>query len=235
MAAKRSIEPLELEAGESHALLGCERAPGSLSSYQAGAAVIKAIMGAGSFALPWAFSKTGWIVGPAALIALMWLSVCSIKMLVRCRRLCERGQLAHDGSGAAQGGQLASSYVDVAQCAFGRAGSVLVYVCSILASVGVCGSYLVFIAANIVTLLPDGTASQSALVACVLPLAVGLSSVRDQSMFAFTALLGDVSVCLGMLEVVVFGLLYAPHALGEGCVSVASVETMPLAFGAGPQ
>lgn len=66
----------------------------------------------------------------------------------------------------------------------------------------------------------------------ILPVVVLLSSVRDVKHFAFVSLLGNVSVVLGMLVVVVYGLVYHSSNLGTDCVAVGSAGNMSLAFGA---
>ena len=201
---------------------------GKITSLQASASVAKAIMGAGSFSLPWAFAQTGYVAGPILMVALMALSVSSLRTLVACRRLARQS-----GNG---GKRPSASYVDVARAAFGDTGAKIVYCASVSASVGVCGSYLVFIAASLLSLLPAQYANigQTQLILMVLPIAVLLSSVRDSNKFAFTALLGDVSVLLGMGVVVVYGLLYRDEdrSLGEGCVAFGTIDGCALAFGA---
>jgi proton-coupled amino acid transporter len=185
-----------------------------ISEWEAAASLAKAIMGAGSFALPWAFMQMGYIAGPIFMTLLMTLSVYSMKLLVKCSK--------HTAG---------HSYVDVARAAFGATGARCSYVASCSASIGVCGSYLVFIAANLQSLL-ENSIQQRTLILLVLPIAVSLSAVRDVKKFALASLLGDVSVVLGMAVVLVYGFLYRTAALGEGCVAVGSLETMPLALGA---
>lgn len=203
-----------------------------ITSLQASASVAKAIMGAGSFSLPWAFAQTGYVAGPLFMMALMALSVSSLRTLGRCRRLARPAN--GDSSGTKRPNNV--SYVDVARAAFGETGAKIVYCASVSASVGVCGSYLVFIAASLSSLLPAKyeNIEQTQLVLLVLPVAVVLSSVRDSNKFAFTALLGDVSVLLGMIVVIVYGLLYGDEgrSLGEGCVPFGTVDGCALAFGA---
>ena len=201
---------------------------GKITSLQASASIAKAIMGAGSFSLPWAFAQTGYVAGPILMLIMACLSVSLLKTLVRRRRLL-RGTNA--------------SYVDVARAAFGDTGAKIVYCASILASVGVCGSYLVFIAASLVTLMPDAYApvlGQTQLVLLILPAAVLLSSVRDSNRFAFTALLGDVSVLLGMAVVMIYGFIYRDDedfedeegSSDKGIVAFGSIDGFALAFGA---
>ena len=201
---------------------------GKITSLQASASIAKAIMGAGSFSLPWAFAQTGYVAGPILMLVMACLSVSLLKTLVRCRRLL-RGTNA--------------SYVDVARAAFGDTGAKIVYCASISASVGVCGSYLVFIAASLVTLMPDAYAhvlGQTQLVLLILPAAVLLSSVRDSNRFAFTALLGDASVLLGMAVVMIYGFIYRDDedfdneesSSDKGVVTFGSIDGFALAFGA---
>jgi proton-coupled amino acid transporter len=192
-----------------------------ISDWEAGASLAKAIMGAGSFALPWAFSVMGYIMGPLFLCVLLGMSVYSMNLLVTCAR----------GTSTTT---TCTSYVDVARATFGTTGARLAYVASVSASIGVCGSYLVFIAANLQSLVvhPSEWMTQGSWILLVLPLAVLLSSVRDMKQFAFASLLGDVSVVLGMGVVLVYGLLYRTEPMGHDCVAVGSLETMPLAFGA---
>lgn len=197
-----------------------------ITEWEAGISLAKAIMGAGSFALPWAFRQMGYVAGPIFLGVLMVLSVYSLQLLVTCAR--------------ATGKQ---SYVDVCRSTFGRIGARIAYIASISASLGVCGSYLVFIAANLQSLLdsnesktfqevPTGM-SQTSLILLVLPLVVVLSSVHDMKHFAFASLLGDISVILGMVVVLVYGFLNPKDThKSQELVAIGSWETMPLAFGA---
>jgi proton-coupled amino acid transporter len=193
-------------------------AGGSISEWEAAASLAKAFMGAGSFALPWVFSQMGYIAGPIFMTVLSFLSVYSMKLLVRCSRLTGPAGLG------------SSSYVEVARICFGKTGARLCYTASISASIGVCGSYLVFIAANLQALL-SSSSQQGSLVVAILPIAVLLSGVRDMKHFAFASLLGDISVVLGMGVVLVYGLMYHASTMGDGCLAVGKVETIPLALG----
>ncbi len=119
----------------------------------------------------------------------------------------------------------------------------MTYTASVSASLGVCGSYLVFIAANMQSLLSsnDGSdvltedaISQTSLIVMTLPLVVLLSSIRDMNQFAMASLVGNISVILGMVVVLVYGFWnYDTEATKEpkNLVAVASFDTMPLAFG----
>uniref|UniRef100_A0A7S4RX07 Amino acid transporter transmembrane domain-containing protein n=1 Tax=Ditylum brightwellii TaxID=49249 RepID=A0A7S4RX07_9STRA len=225
------------------------------TSFQAALSIAKAVMGAGSFALPWSFKQAGYIAGPVLMFLFMILSVISLKLLVSCRYLAfELASLRRKAKEEINGGDhgddeedydhasnkdggsqrnkeekifFASSYVDVAREAFGDAGAFVTYVASVLSSVGVCGSYLVFIASNIASLLHQRTATgggeegitgnglHAALVLTVLPFAIALSSVKNASHSAVSSLLGDVSVFLGMVVVIAYVALYGSGEGGE--------------------
>lgn len=184
-----------------------------ISNFQAGVSLAKAIMGAGSFALPWAFSKMGYLVGPLSLMILMCLSIYSLSVLVGCS-------------------QGKSSYVDVARGIFGQKGAQLAYAASLSASIGVCGSYLVFMAATLHSLVPH--LSQNSFLLLLVPIVILLSSVRDVQRFAFASLLGDISVVLGMVVVLIYGVGYHEGNNDESAkrvMAVGSFGDMPLGFG----
>lgn len=222
-----------------------------ISEFEAAASIAKAIMGAGSFALPWAFSNMGYIAGPIFMFVLMVFSIISLDLLVKSSRMTAvryssiasasdtNGLYMEDSpkkSSIASSPTHAHSYVDVARDVFGQTGVRLVYAASLSASMGVCGSYLLFIAANLQSLFwgdeEDDGLSEASIVVLILPFAVALSSVRDMKAFAFASCLGDISVVLGMIVVLVYGLLYHSGNFGKGCIAVGSIETMPLAIGA---
>ena len=208
----------------------------------------KAIMGAGSFALPWAFSKMGYLAGPMVLVVFLGLSVHSIGLLVDCARWLRNRNRSNSNI---QSSTVLVSYVDVARATFGHTGAALAYAASIASSIGVCGSYLVFVAVNISALLGMGKESTKVgetenanerrlflmLVWVVaMPIAVLLSSVRDPKRFAEVSMWGDLSVVAGMLAVVVYGVAFAESNAKNtssfaDCVAIGSLKDMALALG----
>ena len=218
-----------------------------MNEFETGASIVKAIMGAGSFALPWAFSQMGYVAGPLFLVALMFLAVYSLKILVRVARGTTNTTTTSASSSPPP--PTLVSYVEVARATFGVSGARLSYAASISASIGVCGSYLVFIAANLQSLLAPSSStsqiSQSTLVLITLPFAIGLSSIRDMKHFAFTSLLGDVSVILGMTVVLVYGFFFHSSTpeptssvqenqdtpANNDWIAIGSMSTIPLALG----
>ena len=203
-----------------------------ISNWEAGVSLAKAIMGAGSFALPWAFSKMGYLAGPLVLVAFLGLSVHSIGLLVDCARWLRTNN-----------GNRSNSYVDVARATFGRNGAALAYASSIASSIGVCGSYLVFVAANLLVLLEvesnDVSSERQMFLLLVwivaLPIAVLLSSVKDPKRFATVSMWGDLSVVAGMLAVVIYGLVFVKDQrtrfAWQECVAIGAPKDMALALG----
>lgn len=227
-----------------------EQEKSGISEFEAAASIAKAIMGAGSFALPWAFSKMGYIAGPIIMFVFMLFSINSLDLLVQSSRMTSVRYTSttnatttglsvecrpKKSSTTASSPQI-QSYVDVARSVFGQTGARLTYVASISASMGVCGSYLLFIAANLQSLFlsdkQESGLSQANIIVLILPVVVALSSVRDTKAFAFASCLGVVSVLLGMLVVLVYGLLYNSQNFGKDCIAFGSITTMPLAIGA---
>ena len=226
-----------------------------LSDLEVGISLTKAIMGAGSFALPWAFSNMGYIAGPCILAVLMFMSMYSMKLLIACN-----GNInISSTSTSSRSPSSSSSYVTLAQQIYGNAGAKLTYLASISASIGVCGSYLVFIAANLETLIATTTTpssmtssnintggdeepttttstaipilSQTTWILIITPIAIGLSSIKNMKHFAFASLLGDIAVLLGMVVVVIYAVTYHTVKIDE-CVPIAdSYSTMALSFG----
>ncbi|KAG7365903.1 transmembrane amino acid transporter [Nitzschia inconspicua] len=237
-----------------------------ISDWEASVSLAKAIMGAGSFALPWAFSKMGYITGPIFMTLLLTMSVYSIQLLVQCcsllRRKQEQQQQQQQQQQQSHPSKIASvilcSYVDVARSTFGTTGARCAYIASMSASIGVCGSYLVFIASNIESLLETSTLQDkdpststpitstqdttttftrtTTWIWMILPVVVLLSAIRDMKYFAMSSFLGDVSVILGMVVVMVYGITdtssnSSQSWWGDNCAAVGSLRDMALAFG----
>ena len=73
------------------------------------------------------------------------------------------------------------------------------------ASIGVGGSYLLFIAQNIQSLVSIDTTTTFLIWCIILPIAIVLSSIRDMKQFTVASFVGDLSVVLGMFVVLGYG------------------------------
>jgi proton-coupled amino acid transporter len=216
-----------------------------LSNTDACISLGKAIMGAGSFVLPWSFSQMGYIGGPIFLSVLCLMSVHSIQLLSSCALHIKTNNNNNNNRSIA-----AQSYVDIARSTFGNSGSKYTFVASMASSIGVCGSYLIFIASNLQSLIETTTttttSSTTTLIWLLLPVVILLSSVRDMKHFSFASLLGDISVMLGMVVVLVYGYTNNIHTMKENkatvnidddhhqhisLVALGSISNMAVAFG----
>ncbi|KAJ1459967.1 transmembrane amino acid transporter protein-domain-containing protein [Pelagophyceae sp. CCMP2097] len=193
----------------------------------AGLAMFKCAVGAGSFALPYAFSKVGWALGIGLTFALAALSTYTILLLINAEReIVDR-----------QGGKRLS-YPALAGAAFPGAvlGGVNAAHAGCLAGVvatclGVCAAYLDFCAGVLPPLLirlfgGDWTPAAAALL--VAPAVFALACVDSKKVLSFGALLGNVAVGTGLAAVLVGG------AVKGGAVfpgETTRLEGVPLFFG----
>ena len=173
-------------------------------------------MGAGSFALPWAFSKSGLLLGPMLLLVMTAFSAYTIKLVIRCKNR------------AIKQGLLAESFVQLARSTFGTTGAGACYAASLCSSIGVCASYLVFISSNLLSLYSDSErgVTQTQLIWIILPLPVLLSCTKDFRKLALASVLGDAAVVLGMAVVLAYGFVDSPPTATG--LPLAEWSTMPL-------
>jgi len=122
--------------------------------------MLKGIMGAGGFAMPWAFAHLGLLGGFAV------IGICTVF------GTWTTGELAMlKGHVESHCFSRAASYVDVARAALGTWGAVLVFALTLLCSLGATSAYLVFISTTIHSMVPVLSQQMIALLAAaaVLP------------------------------------------------------------------
>ena len=180
-----------------------------MSSAQATISIIKGIAGAGIFALPYAFAQSGLLSGVVATLFLALLSSYSITLLVAVKRHAF--------------GSAAVTYLDVAQRILGDEAARLASVAVVACSLGVSTAYLNFIRCMCSSLWPLTAASYGSglFLVPVLPVIIALCLLRSYRLLSLTALIGDVSILLGALCVVSYGL--------SSLTTVASNNATPIA------
>lgn len=216
--------------------------PGKISTLAASFHLLKAVMGAGSFALPWAFLQAGYVLGPLLLASVCALSAHMHVTLVRCRREASSragyGKLEIGDAGATaalmerHGGAPLMSYQELAQSLLGAVGGRVVTACLLCASIGVCSAYVVFITENVCSVMAGGCQAAGSRLLVTFPIMVTLALLallRDHSRLSFTSLLGDVAI-LGGTVLVAVGALQA-DAVPPAPIPWASPSTLPLSFG----
>ena len=165
-----------------------------MSSTQATISIVKGIAGAGIFALPYAFAQAGLLAGVISTLLLAFLSSYSITLLVTVKQRAF--------------GTASVTYLDVARRILGDEAARLASVAVVACSLGVATAYLDFIRCMAKSLWPLAAASygSGSFLVPVLPVIIALCLLRSYRLLSLTALIGDVSILLGALCVVLFGL-----------------------------
>mmetsp|Transcript_9709 Transcript_9709/g.23388 ORF Transcript_9709/g.23388 Transcript_9709/m.23388 type:complete len:283 (+) Transcript_9709:54-902(+) len=165
--------------------------------------MLKAIMGAGGFALPWAFARMGLACSGIAIAASAVLGLLTVRELAALKQHVELQQ-----------NMVGATYVDVAQAALGPLGATAVYGLSVACSVGVTSAYLVFVVTTMQSLFPGTSYSR------YLFLAVGFvlpaTWLRDFSLLSRLSQSGTAAVVLGYLVT-----LHSGHSVTASPTAVA--------------
>jgi proton-coupled amino acid transporter len=119
--------------------------PQGISEGMAAANVAKSILGAGAFALPWAFAKTGVAFTSAYMVISAALCVYCISLMQRARAVA----LATKPELAAR----ASSYAGLATATLGPMGGRLTEATVLTCCFGICSAFMVFVGATLATIL----------------------------------------------------------------------------------
>jgi amino acid permease len=170
--------------------------------------LVKAIVGAGSFALPWVCKNEGVLGGLITIVVAGILASYTMKQLVSCKDIIA----ARSSGSTIEGGVPAGlSYVDLASATFGEAGARFVFFCTVTASLGVCSAYIAFIGSTLESL----AAQPSGLVHAMLTAGETAPWSRDAFQLAAAAFLLPI-VCLRS-----FRFLSFTSALGTVAVAAA--------------
>ena len=166
----------------------------------------KAIVGAGSFSLPYVCKNQGVLGGLCTIVGCAILASYTMQSLIASKDEVER-----------RTGLRGLSYVDATRLTLGSSAAQLVFALTAMASFLVCASYLAFIGSTLATMsaqegnflsniVPAGTskeAFETAAAAVLLP----ICCLRDFRFLSFTSVLGIVSVVAACATVIVDGLI----------------------------
>ena len=206
-----------------------------LTEGEAVANVVKAVMGAGVFSLPWAVAQGGLLFVPLFILAAALLALYTLRILVDAKRALVAlapGQAGLEVSAAV------SSYTGLVEASLGRVWGRAAEVMNLACCFGICSAYLVVVASTLASVVPHGSlgaaspaALQNSLVWAITPPMVGLAWLRSMAGVSLMAMLGNASVVLGMGFVAWFSTtqpwraaalpLWAPHTFGSYFGSVA--------------
>lgn len=180
------INDAEQPAAEGHQVVGKQGA------LQASASIIKAVVGAGSFALPWAFLQAGLFGGMIGILVLAILSCYTIRMLIQCKR-----ELVGKSDRYV-------TYVDIAREVYGRVVAWTLYAAIVITSIGACSAYLVF-CGNMLESVSRGKLESMYWVFILAGPLILFTWIRSFRYLAFTSIIGDIALVLAMITMFVEG------------------------------
>eukprot|EP00984_Skeletonema_dohrnii_P023775 scaffold12859_cov125-Skeletonema_dohrnii-CCMP3373.AAC.3 len=174
-------------------------AVGSATPTQVAINIFISFVGAGLLGLPYAFSRSGWLLGSLSLCAVSSTNVYAMLLLVKCRKRLER-----------QGITGIKGYGDVGREVMGPWGEVLVNVCLVISQAGFATAYLIFIGANIQK-VTNGMASRALIIYACVPLLSLLVQFRNMKTLSPFSLIADVANVLGFSCVLFQDFEYYTH------------------------
>jgi len=114
-----------------------ERQLGKATQAQVAVNIVISFVGAGLLGMPYAFSRSGWLLGSISISLVSIANVYAMLLLVKCRQHLE-----------SQGHEDILGYGDLGRVVAGIAGERLVNICLVISQVGFATAYIIFIAAN---------------------------------------------------------------------------------------
>jgi len=177
--------PLSKTKGGGH---GHEYPPGTATSSQVAVNIFISFVGAGMLGMPYAFSRSGWLLGLLALSATSIANVYCMLLLVKTRRKLEDSEGHTDLFG----------YGDVGRVVAGNWGESLVNGCLVLSQVGFGTAYLIFVAENL-----HNIAKIERLWTCIacVPILAILVQITDMKKLSPVSLFADVVNITGLCAV----------------------------------
>ncbi len=183
--------------------------------------VTKCFVGAASFELPWAVMQGGWIVSLFGILILAAVSFYTLVLLTRCGHLTS--ELDRKPT---------PTYPEIGRCAFGLPGAIIAYFGIFAMTLGVVGSYFVFIGSTLSQLLCqfDSRLTPAAMTGIILPLIILLSWLRSYRFLAPTSILGVFALLAAVIIVLVDG--FTHHSIQPiDAYPAATWSTVPLFLG----
>lgn len=181
--------------------------------------VFIAIVGAGVLGLPYAFKRTGWLMGSLMIFSVSALTFHCMMLLVHTRRKLESSE---------HGFTKINSFGDLGFVVCGSIGRGIVDVLIILSQAGFCISYLMFIANTLVYFFRTSTilgmSAKGFYIWSCLPFQLGLNSIATLTHLAPLSIFADVvdlaATAVVMVDEVVISLKQMPEVAAFGNLSV---------------
>jgi len=175
-------------------------AHGTATPAQVAVNIFISFVGAGLLGLPYAFSRSGWLLGIAALFMVSTGNVYAMLLLVKCRK-----KLESMGIGNIAG------YGDLGREVLGPKGEILVNVCLVISQAGFATAYLIFIAANVMS-ITHGKAGRALIIYGCVPMLSILVQFRNMKKLSPFSLVADVANLLGLSCVILQDFQYNTHS-----------------------
>ncbi|EJK58568.1 hypothetical protein THAOC_21293 [Thalassiosira oceanica] len=173
---------------------------GTATPAQVAVNIFISFVGAGLLGLPYAYSRSGWLLGSVALGLVSTGNVYAMLLLVKCRKKLEaRGLTGING------------YGDLGREVLGPRGEVLVNVCLVVSQTGFATAYLIFISANIQS-ITDGNATRAAIIFGCVPVLSLLVQYREMKKLSPFSLVADVANLMGLSCVIFQDFEYNTHS-----------------------
>ncbi|KAL6060342.1 Transmembrane amino acid transporter protein [Balamuthia mandrillaris] len=207
-----------LQEGPKSAELVMEKVSGKLTPVQAASSIIKAVIGAGSFALPWGFMQAGLLGGLLGMALLSFLSLFTILMLIQCKNSIPELKRRY------------VTYVDLVRVVLGKPLAIVLYAAIIITSLGACAAYLVFCGGMLYTVSEEALEGKYWVLILAGPL-IAFVCIRSFRYLAFTSIIGDIALALGMLAMFIEGFRSEKLLPNPTDYAAFRIDTFPLFFG----
>ena len=152
---------------------------GSATPAQVAVNIFISFVGAGLLGLPYAFSRSGWLLGTFSLAMVSAGNLYCMLLLVKIRK-----RLESDGITGIKG------YGCVGREVIGPSGELLVNICLVVSQAGFATAYLIFIAANIQS-VTTGKAGRAMIIYSCVPILSLLVQFRDMKKLSPFSLIAD--------------------------------------------
>jgi len=191
--------------------------------------VVKAVMGAGGLAMPWAFARTGLLGGILGSVMFAFMSSATACELARVKAYVED-----------KNGKSDTTYVDLASEVLGERGGKVVYWLSILSALGVASAYLVFVGSTLHSMLE--IVSQELILMLVMVVLLPVTWWCDFALLSRMAQTGTAAVLVGYMVTLSYGINHPVHtdsrlplfgplaSTASGCGSIAFLFCSHFAF-----
>ncbi|KAK1629964.1 hypothetical protein QYE76_004279 [Lolium multiflorum] len=185
--------------------------------------VVVSIVGTGVLGLPYAFRTAGWLAGSLGVAAAGCATLYCMLLLVDCRNKLEEEETEEPRD-------VHYTYGDLGEKCFGTIGRCLTEILIFLSQAGGSVAYLIFIAQNLNSMLPQFMSPDGFIFAILLPMQIALSFVRSLSSLSPFSIFADVCNVLAMAIVIKEDVRLFDHPFADRS-AFSGLWAVPFSFG----